>query len=413
MPFIDSTTGRQLAIRRRAVGNVLVLLAWPLFAACSGVGTEGVSFAQVDNSVAELTVDLAAMVPDIPAVQMPNAEAIRQAEAQAQATIGIATEAAPSCSSHLRADATGAGEFSVVAAGDDATTVFAEVGADHRVSHDADASGAGEFFAAADGEQTSVRVSPGGTSTFVRTTHHAIVSVVAHHGGAAELYHRSDELFFTVFARSDGSGEFYYEEEGRTTTAISDGLGSWEVSHVLPTGSLALVVKPDGSGVYREGGSHPRQLIFGPSEIQLHPPAFKIEGEFPYLEQLTFEGLCGDETHLLEERVLFDFGSSELREDANGLLATFVGSIADHSRVVQVAGHADAIGSEQSNLDLSLRRAETVATALRSNGLTNVTAVGLGESQPVAPNTSADGDDDADGRSRNRRVEITIKGNGS
>jgi outer membrane protein OmpA-like peptidoglycan-associated protein len=72
--------------------------------------------------------------------------------------------------------------------------------------------------------------------------------------------------------------------------------------------------------------------------------------------------------------------------------------------VVEVAGHTDSTGSEQYNQALSERRANSVATYLRSQGIMNerLITVGMGELRPVADNGTAAG------RQANRRVEITM-----
>ena len=72
--------------------------------------------------------------------------------------------------------------------------------------------------------------------------------------------------------------------------------------------------------------------------------------------------------------------------------------------VVEVAGHTDSTGSEQYNQSLSERRAGSVASYLRSQGVISerLITVGMGELRPVADNTTAAG------RQANRRVEITM-----
>jgi len=72
--------------------------------------------------------------------------------------------------------------------------------------------------------------------------------------------------------------------------------------------------------------------------------------------------------------------------------------------VVEVAGHTDSTGSEQYNQALSERRAGSVATYLRSQGVMSerLITVGMGELRPVADNGTAVG------RQANRRVEITM-----
>jgi outer membrane protein OmpA-like peptidoglycan-associated protein len=72
--------------------------------------------------------------------------------------------------------------------------------------------------------------------------------------------------------------------------------------------------------------------------------------------------------------------------------------------LIDVMGHTDSTGSEAYNLDLSRRRAESVANYLVSRGVSRarIETIGYGESYPVADNTTAAG------RSINRRVEIRI-----
>ncbi|GGD61229.1 OmpA family protein [Erythrobacter arachoides] len=72
--------------------------------------------------------------------------------------------------------------------------------------------------------------------------------------------------------------------------------------------------------------------------------------------------------------------------------------------LIDVMGHTDATGSDQYNLDLSRRRAESVANYLTSRGVarTRMETIGYGEQYPVADNTSESG------RAQNRRVEIRI-----
>jgi len=72
---------------------------------------------------------------------------------------------------------------------------------------------------------------------------------------------------------------------------------------------------------------------------------------------------------------------------------------------VTIEGHTDSTGSPGYNLDLSQRRATSVQYFMNTQGLEakRLDAVGFGMQRPVANNTSADG------RKRNRRVEIVIR----
>ncbi len=74
------------------------------------------------------------------------------------------------------------------------------------------------------------------------------------------------------------------------------------------------------------------------------------------------------------------------------------------STLVTVAGYTDSTGSADYNQKLSERRATTVALYLQSKGVAQqrLAAIGHGETHPVASNATAEG------RAKNRRVEITL-----
>ncbi len=74
------------------------------------------------------------------------------------------------------------------------------------------------------------------------------------------------------------------------------------------------------------------------------------------------------------------------------------------STLVTVAGYTDSTGSAEYNQKLSEKRATTVALYLHGRGVAQerLAAIGHGESNPVASNATAEG------RTKNRRVEITL-----
>lgn len=71
---------------------------------------------------------------------------------------------------------------------------------------------------------------------------------------------------------------------------------------------------------------------------------------------------------------------------------------------IQVAGHTDSTGTIQGNQILSEQRAQSVVSYLQRQGITakRLAAVGFGQSQPIATNSTAEG------RLQNRRVELTL-----
>lgn len=72
--------------------------------------------------------------------------------------------------------------------------------------------------------------------------------------------------------------------------------------------------------------------------------------------------------------------------------------------VVDVAGHADSVGADDKNMELSQRRASSVSSYLGAQGIDaqRLITVGYGETRPIASN------DTPEGRQQNRRVEITL-----
>jgi OmpA-OmpF porin, OOP family len=103
--------------------------------------------------------------------------------------------------------------------------------------------------------------------------------------------------------------------------------------------------------------------------------------------------------------ITFDFDSSEIRADSAPVLDEAVHQLASNSDVVlTVVGHTDAVGTDDYNQRLSVARAEAVFRYLVNRGIApeRLTVVGMGESDPVATNESADG------RARNRRVELKV-----
>ena len=101
----------------------------------------------------------------------------------------------------------------------------------------------------------------------------------------------------------------------------------------------------------------------------------------------------------------FNFDKATLRPENRELLSKIVGILlTSKSYGIYVYGHTDDIGSEEYNLDLSERRAQTVRDYLTENGIAPeiITAKGFGKFRPIVPGTSAAA------RADNRRVEIGI-----
>lgn len=104
--------------------------------------------------------------------------------------------------------------------------------------------------------------------------------------------------------------------------------------------------------------------------------------------------------------VNFDFDKATIRPDAARILDEAVATLkAEPDIEVLIVGHTDSIGSEAYNLRLSQRRAQAVRDYLVKHGISaaRLKVKGMGESQPVASN------DTAEGRAQNRRVELLVE----
>lgn len=101
---------------------------------------------------------------------------------------------------------------------------------------------------------------------------------------------------------------------------------------------------------------------------------------------------------------LFDFNKAVIKQKYYGKLDQIVDDMKnDPSLKVEVQGYTDSIGSAKYNMKLSQRRANAVRNYLVKKGgisADRITAVGYGETRPVASNKTKEG------RAKNRRVEI-------
>lgn len=107
----------------------------------------------------------------------------------------------------------------------------------------------------------------------------------------------------------------------------------------------------------------------------------------------------------------FEYDRAELHPRARKQLEIVAGLLkSDTTRKLRIAGHTDAKGTENYNIQLSRARAEAVKRGLAALGVSagQIVTTGLGTAQPLGPNQKADGSDNPEGRSRNRRAEIFL-----
>ncbi len=106
-----------------------------------------------------------------------------------------------------------------------------------------------------------------------------------------------------------------------------------------------------------------------------------------------------------DAKIVFEPGSVEITEAAGEILDSIAAILPDCRHVrMEIGGHTDSQGREQMNLNLSQARADSVLNGFLARNVlvSNLTAQGYGESQPIASNETEEG------REANRRIEFRL-----
>ncbi|MFV0427235.1 MAG: OmpA family protein [Beutenbergiaceae bacterium] len=189
----------------------------------------------------------------------------------------------------------------------------------------------------------------------------------------------------------DGSGNYSNSETGVTIQNFGDGSGNYTDD------TISIQNFGDGSG-----------LVDG-TDVELEPTARVMPmGSFPPMGVIDPITACGT-TITMDSGVLFDIDQYSIRPDAATVLDSLAQALTDLAvPAAEVAGHTDDVRDDAWNQTLSENRASAVVDALTEHGVgAAMTAVGYGESRPIAANI-VDGVPDPAGRQLNRRVEIFI-----
>ncbi|HDS00943.1 MAG TPA: OmpA family protein, partial [candidate division Zixibacteria bacterium] len=106
--------------------------------------------------------------------------------------------------------------------------------------------------------------------------------------------------------------------------------------------------------------------------------------------------------------ILFEVNKSNLQPVAETNLTKLAEILNKYEDTeILIEGHTDSTGPEEYNMDLSIRRANSVGNYLAGQEVNpgRFTLMGYGEKQPIASNETLEG------RQQNRRVEIAIYAN--
>ncbi|MEM8907362.1 MAG: OmpA family protein [Bacteroidota bacterium] len=121
------------------------------------------------------------------------------------------------------------------------------------------------------------------------------------------------------------------------------------------------------------------------------------EGAVPLYERLQTDG------KIVTNDIHFDTNKASLKSNSTSVIADIVKLMQDYPQLrLSVEGHTDSDGTEEANLDLSQRRAESVKAEMVRQGIAadRLLTKGLGESQPIDDNSTPEG------KAKNRRVEF-------
>ena len=136
----------------------------------------------------------------------------------------------------------------------------------------------------------------------------------------------------------------------------------------------------------------------------------KFRPEIVEVEKLSVEDYYADvlekQKSVVLKNIYFEFDSSELRPDSeDGINAVYDFLILNPDKNILLEGHTDDIGSEEYNMVLSRKRAESVKTALINKGVSSerIKTKGCGYSQPLPTNNF---DDEL--KTLSRRVSMSL-----
>ena len=114
------------------------------------------------------------------------------------------------------------------------------------------------------------------------------------------------------------------------------------------------------------------------------------------------------------KNVYYDLDKAILTEKSKNSIDSLVYKVLVENPdiIIELSSHTDHLGTDEYNMKLSQKRAESVVNYLISKGIAKerLIAKGYGETMPLAPNTKPDGSDNPEGREKNRRTEFKIIG---
>ena len=224
--------------------------------------------------------------------------------------------------------------------------------------------------------------------------------------GAGQYIDEKNDLSIQV--NKDGTG-LYTDKKNNVTIYVNEN----DVRYVST--NIEMVNNGDGSGTYTDksknlvienDGKGKAKITFNGQTTEVDAKPLEKPGKLAKLEMVPPVPSIEANSLLitLDSGVLFDVDKYDVRPEAEEVLKNLAIVLKEMDvKNFEIDGHTDSDGSDEYNQVLSEKRANSVKNFLVSQGVTaEITTKGYGESKPVASN------DTAEGKQKNRRVEIII-----
>ena len=221
-----------------------------------------------------------------------------------------------------------------------------------------------------------------------------IVGEVADEGARATLLNEANARFDSVEDDLRISGDLATEQwplaVDRALAVAANferGSASWEGASFSARGLVQAERENTTRGVFNDAANAP---TLGTLSLEIAKSVQNCNEEFA--------------AALSDSTINFETGSAQIDGSSQALIELLAQTANQCPGSLLIEGHTDDVGGDDANLTLSQARASAVRAALNERGVANnrLSAVGYGESQPIASN------DSAAGRARNRRIVVQI-----
>ena len=224
--------------------------------------------------------------------------------------------------------------------------------------------------------------------------------------GEGQYLDEKNKISFQIGANGTG---VYKDEKNDMTVAIN------EKNATYTSGDITIENNGDGSGTYNDkaknllienDGKGKAKITFNGKITEVDAKPLEKPEKFPKLKMVPPVPSIEANSLLitLDSGILFDVDKYDLRPEAEEVLKNLAIVLKEADiKAFEIDGHTDSDASDEHNQILSENRANAVKNFLTSQGTTaEITIKGYGESRPIASN------DTAEGKQKNRRVEIVI-----